>query len=357
MSLFNFPDIASIDDLFRLEEARIERFKALLELSSDAILFLDPHLVLVISGGPEVANLNPQLVHMHAWLVLSTESIALYSNNTRIYKGAVPEGISRQALADLESGVSASAEVDDMATATLERTSDVAATQTPIQQRAAVPVIKSLRKISDKTGLSEEAIANQMLALNLKVFKDGESGFYKAPIEAIEQWADQWSLQFARKQREWLLREEGTEASLEPATNGKVEVADTEALGGDDEPTLIETEDSGTSTGEEQPSNLPTLRFTPRKPTPADGYTAKAFRSTLENALAALAKGADEQFVLCAAIANPDDNELGTAVLEKVVSIYGDKLKAKGDKIRKGITTAALQWMSEQKKAEPAATT
>nr|WP_290224054.1 hypothetical protein [Trichocoleus desertorum] len=354
MDLFNFPDTASFDDLFRLEDARIERLQVFLELSPDAVLFLDPYLVLVISGGAEVASLNPELAHMHAWLVLGTESIALYSDNTRIYKGAVPQGISRQALADLESGVSASAEVNEMV-ATLEKTLDVTAAPGPT--KGAVPILKNLRRIADKTGLTERTIAEEMWSLNLTAFLDEETGSYKAPAADIEKWADRWSLQFAKKQRQWLLQEEEAGVAAEPVTNGKVEAGETEGLGddsGDDEPTLIEAGGTDTPTN----ANLPALRFTPRKPTPTDGYTAKAFRSTLDNALAALAKGADEQFVLCAAIANPNEDELGTAVLDKVLSIYGaDKLKAKGDKIRKGITTAAIQWMSEQKKAEPAAAT
>jgi hypothetical protein len=357
MSLFNFPDIASIDDLFRLEEARIERFKTLLELSPDAILFLDPHLVLVISGGPEIENLNPQLVHMHAWLVLSTESIALY---TRIYKGAVPEGISRQALADLESGVSAS-EVDDMvATATLEKTLDVAETQTPTQQRA-VPVIKSLRKISDKIGLSEEAIANQMIALNLSVFKDGENGFYKAPEADIEQWADRWSLQFARQQREWLLREEETTAGAPVETNGKVEAestasADLNTGDTDDEPTLIEE-----PVAEETTQTAPVLKFN-KKPRPSKEFTAKGYRDTLNKALKGLTDNPDEQLVICAAIASPEESELGNTALELISGLYSSAdRQSKGARILKGLHTAAMQWMSDAKEAvatpEPAATT
>ena len=347
-AMFN-PEDLSLDDETRLTRARDDRFRSFFDLTPDETIYVQPECFLVISGGPRVANLNIKMVHAIAWMMFGVPSVSLYSENTRIYKGIVPWEISCQALADLESGVSASAEVDDMATATLDRTLDVAETQTPIQQT--VPVIKSLRMISDKTGISEEAIANQMLSLGLNVFRDGAG--YKAPEADLEKWADRWSLQFARKQREWLLREEA-EASAEPATNGKVEAESVEVADftTGEEPTLIEAPET---TGEQ--SNLPNLRFTPRKPTPAEGYTAKAFKVTLENALTALAKGADEQLVLCAAIAKPEGNELGTAALEKVVSIYGDKLKTKGDKIRKGITTAAIQLMSEWKSPEPAVTT
>ncbi|MEP0872412.1 hypothetical protein NDA01_21590 [Trichocoleus desertorum AS-A10] len=354
MDLFNFPDTASFDDLFRLEDARIERFGTLLGLSPDITLFLDPYLVLVISGGPEVVDLKPELVHLYAWLVLSTETIALYSDNARIYKGAVPEGISRQALADLESGVSASAEVDDMATATLEKTLDVVETQTPTQRKA-VPVIKSLRRIADKTGLSEEAIASEMLALNLNVFKDEESGFYKTPAADLEKWADRWSLQFAKKQREWLLQEEEIATETPTETNGKVEAESVEAadFNTDDEPTLIEE-----PVAEETAAapTLPALKFN-KKPRPSKDLNAKGYRETLDKSLKALNDNPDEQLIICSAIASPEETEMGSTALDLIAGLYSTAdRQSKGARILKGLHTAAVQWMSEAKQTEPAAT-
>jgi hypothetical protein len=360
MSLFNFPHTASIDDLFRLEAAQLEHFSLLLPLPADAIIRIDCR-DLEIKGGPAIASLDQSYVHTVTWLVFGFNHVTLYSEGREVYRGSVPAHISRQALADLESGVSAS-EVDDMvATATLEKTLDVAETQTPTQQRA-VPVIKSLRKISDKIGLSEEAIANQMIALNLSVFKDGENGFYKAPEADIEQWADRWSLQFARQQREWLLREEETAAEIPVETNGKVEAestasADFNTGDTDDEPTLIEEPVAEEATTQA----VPALKFN-KKPRPSKEFTAKGYRDTLNKALKGLTDNPDEQLVICAAIASPEESELGNTALELISGLYSSAdRQSKGARILKGLHTAAMQWMSDAKGTvatpEPAATT
>jgi len=222
-----------------------------------------------------------------------------------------------------------------------------------------VPVIKSLRRISDKTGLSEEAIANQMLALNLNVFKDGENGFYKAPAADIEQWADRWSLQFARQQREWLLREEETTAGAPVETNGKVEAESAEAadFNTDDEPTLIEEPVAEEATT--QPA--PALKFN-KKPRPSKEFTAKGYRDTLDKALKALNNNPDEQLIICAAIASPEESELGNTALELISGLYSSvDRQSKGARILKGLQTAAMQWMSDAKETvatpEPATTT
>lgn len=197
-------------DISKLDGYRLERLRFVLPIlkkSTTLITGEDRSLLIVCPSSVLKQTLARWVdIKMQAWFICSVQEVSLYSEEQVVIRSGatrplllVCSGSSPDGSNTLKDEISN--RTRSMPTATPERTttrqksakSTSKATETPATAGIPnLPTLKSLKLLSDRTGVSPEKIAAEIIALGGTAFFDEESSTYKALELSMDAWVEGW---------------------------------------------------------------------------------------------------------------------------------------------------------------------
>lgn len=181
-------------DLYILEAFRLERFRQLYaEELCGAILVMNLEHCLIVhceeAGSIDQLLIDPANLAYQAGLITGAERIALYWLKDEVWSRQT--GFFRSEASDLELKLSLLPEIEDMATATLEKPATASQPKPSTPQLSRLPIETVAQNIANITGQAQETIINNILKSRPQM--SFENGYYLIPTDAGDSAIDQWA--------------------------------------------------------------------------------------------------------------------------------------------------------------------